>query len=176
MDRRRHRGRWPTRCGESRVVSRRWSYRRGGASNTKETDAQKALHIWFRGLGFLVTSIVRGRVLFENHSSRTDEQESRRRQRVRRRTLVDSPQRLLPGLSGVHRGGCDGGAPIHRLATATALRECTPVAESCADDDRQRYFSCRTFRSFSSAFCCKRETCICETLRRLAISVCETLS
>ena len=38
------------------------------------------------------------------------------------------------------------------------------------------YFSWRKFLSFSSAFCCRRETCICETLRRLAISVCETLS
>ena len=37
-----------------------------------------------------------------------------------------------------------------------------------------RYFSWRTFRNFSSAFCWRRETCICETLRRLAISVCET--
>src|SRR5690348_3180725 len=35
-------------------------------------------------------------------------------------------------------------------------------------------YSARTVRSFSSAFACKRETCICETLRRLAISVCET--
>jgi hypothetical protein len=35
-------------------------------------------------------------------------------------------------------------------------------------------YSARTARSLSSALACRRETCICETLRRLAISVCET--
>ncbi len=31
----------------------------------------------------------------------------------------------------------------------------------------------RKSRNFSSAFCCRRDTCICETLSRFAISVCE---
>jgi len=35
-------------------------------------------------------------------------------------------------------------------------------------------YSANTARSFSRAFAWQRETCICETLRRLAISVCET--
>ena len=40
--------------------------------------------------------------------------------------------------------------------------------------NRPYAFLLRTCRSFSSAFCWRRETCICETFRRLAISVCET--
>ena len=54
----------------------------------------------------------------------------------------------------------------------------TNVSESEGNRTNQTRFaqtrhSARTERNFSSALACRRETCICETLRRLAISVCE---
>ena len=101
-----------------------------------------------------------------------------------RRSAIQAPLRaaglpLGPRMSGAmdwrsRRAVAAGAEPD---VGATSVSAAVMLPKRRAHEHRRadgRGYSARTARSFSSALACRRETCICETLRRLAISVCET--